>query len=195
MNQLNNSASAIITVDAGAYLVRTMTADDASERWAAWFSDPHVMLTLNSPNIKWSKDKVTKYIEQFDQKSNLLLGIFAKQPETLVGIFTIKINHATQQGLITLLIGESEYRHKGALSAVRIPLFDYLFGALRLKMLLASALATNNIVIDSMLKRGWKLDQTLKNHIKSNSDDTMLDLCLFSLTRESWRAWRKANRA
>ena len=78
MHQLNNSAPEAITVDAGAYLVRTMTPDDASERWAAWFSDPHVMLTLNSPNIKWSKDKVTKYIEQFDQKSNLLLGIFRK---------------------------------------------------------------------------------------------------------------------
>ena len=153
------------------------------------------MFTLNSPNIKWSKDTVIKYIDQFDQKSNLLLGIFAKQPETLVGIFTIKINHATRQGLITTLIGESEYRNKGAISAVRVPLYDYLFGALRLKMLLASVLARNNILINSMLKRGWKLDQTLKNHIKSNSDDTMLDLCLFSMTRDSWRAWRKANRA
>jgi RimJ/RimL family protein N-acetyltransferase len=195
MHQLSNSAPEVITVDAGTYLVRTMTADDASERWATWFSDPHVMFTLNSPNTKWSKDTVIKYIDQFDQRSNLLLGIFAKQPETLVGIFTIKINHATRQGLITVLIGESEYRNKGAFSAVRVPLYDYLFVALRLKMLLASVLARNNIVIDSMLKKGWKLDQALKNNIKSNSVDAMLDLCLFSLTRDSWRAWRKANRA
>jgi RimJ/RimL family protein N-acetyltransferase len=195
MRQLNNSVPEAITVDAGEYLVRTVTADDASERWATWFSDPHVMSTLNSPSIKWSKDAVIKYIDQFDQKSNLLLGIFAKQQETLVGIFTIKINHATRQGLITVLIGESEYRNKGAFSSVRVPLYDYLFGTLRLKMLLASVLARNKIVIDSMLKKGWKLDQALKNHIKSNSVDAMLDLWLFSLTRDSWRAWRKANRA
>jgi len=195
MHKHSNSAPEVMTVDAGAYLVRTITTDDASERWATWFSDPHVMFTLNSPNTKWSKDTVTKYINQFDQRSNLLLGIFAKQQETLVGIFTVKINHATRQGLITSLIGESQYRNKGVYSVVRVPLFDYLFGTLRLKMLLASALPRNNILINSMLKRGWKLDQTLKNHIKSNSDGTMLDLCLFSLTRESWRAWRKPNRA
>lgn len=61
-------------------------------------------------------------------------------------------------------------------------------------MILATALTRNDILMKAMLKHGWKLDQTLKNHVKSNSDGTMLDLCLFSLTRDAHRAWKKANR-
>jgi RimJ/RimL family protein N-acetyltransferase len=183
-----------IALAVGPYLLRTLTADDATDRCATWFSDPYVRYMINSPAKEWTKDAVVKYINQFDQASKILLGIFDAQQQLLVGFLTAKINRATRQGLITTLVGESAYRYKGVLSAVRIPFYDYLFDTLRLKMLLASVLPRNAIHIEAMLKHGWKLDQTLKNHVKSNADGTMLDLCLFSLTRDAHRAWKKANR-
>ena len=197
MQALQNSTNSkkIIRISTDRYLIRSIEVDDVSDRWASWFSDAHVMYMLNSPSTNWNKTTVIKYIKQFDQISNLLLGIFEKQSNTLVGIFTVRINHQTRQDLITLLIGEADYRNKGVLTDVRVPFYDYMFNTLGLKMLLASALARNNIVVETMLKRGWKLDQTLKNHSKSNSDGTMLDLCLFSLSRDSWLAWKKANPA
>lgn len=183
-----------ISLAVGPYLLRTLTADDATDRCATWFSDPYVRYMINSPAKEWTKDTIVKYIKQFDQKSNLLFGIFATEEKLLIGMLTAKINWTTRQALMTSLVGEASYRNRGVLSAARVALYDYLFDTLRLKMILASVLPRNAILIEAMLKHGWKLDQTLKNHVKSNADGTMLDLCLFSLTRDAHRAWKKANR-
>jgi RimJ/RimL family protein N-acetyltransferase len=58
-------------------------------------------------------------------------------------------------------------------------------------MMLASALSKNKIIIATMLNHGWVLDKTMRNHTKSNSDGSMLDLCLFSYTREAWLSWKQ----
>lgn len=194
VQELANSAPLSIAIAAGPYLLRPLIAADASDRWAVWLTDPHVCHMLNSPGTAWTKEAAAKYIRGFDQATNILLGIFATEQNLLVGILTVKINPKTRQALITLLVGEPAYRDKKVWSTVRVPVMDYLFDTLRLKMILASALKHNNIIIESMLKRGWKLDQTLKNHIKSNADGGMLDLCLFSLTRDAYRAWKKTRR-
>jgi RimJ/RimL family protein N-acetyltransferase len=184
-----------IVLPAGPYVLRTMSAADTTDRWATWFSDPHVRYMLNSPATQWTREEVAKYINGFNQTSNLLFGIFESQRGLLVGILTAKINRATRQALIAMVVGEPGYRHMGGvLSAVCVPFFDYLFDTLNMRMLLASALKRNGIIIKSMLKRGWKLDQTLENHVRSNADGTMLDLCLLSLSRDAYRAWKK-NRA
>lgn len=183
-----------ISLVVGPYLLRTLTAEDATDQWATWFSDPYVTYMINSPAKEWTKDAVVKYINQFDQESKILLGVFDVEQQLLIGFVTAKINRATRQALITTLIGEAGYRHKGVLSAVRIPFYDYLFDTLRIKMLLASVLPRNATHIESMLRHGWILDQTLKNNVRSNADGAMLDLCLFSLTRDAYRAWKKANR-
>jgi RimJ/RimL family protein N-acetyltransferase len=196
MSGLPNSATKLdIALGTEKYLVRTLTPGDASESWESWFADPQVPYMLNAPETRWDRDTVIKYINQFDQRTDVLLGILVREPETLIGIVTLKINYRTRQTLINVLIGDAEYRNKGVLADIHFPLYDYLFDKLRMKMLLASALARNNNVIDWMLKRGWKHDATLPRQVKSNLDDTMLDLCLFSLTREPYRAWKKASRA
>jgi RimJ/RimL family protein N-acetyltransferase len=179
-------------IQCGEYLLRTIKEDDASDRWASWMSDPEAMYLLNSPVRRWSKSDVVKYIRQFDQRSNLLFGIFEKQSGAHIGIYTIKANYSSSQGLINLLIGEPAYRNHGVLSAVRKGLAEYFFETLGLKTMMATALSRNKIIIDTLLKAGWKLDQTLKQHVKSHADGTMLDLCLLSLSRDTWRARNKA---
>ena len=183
----------IISIRADRYLIRTLNADDASDRWAVWFSDPQILYMLNAPAMKWDKGVAVKYINQFDQISHLILGFFEKQNETLVGVITVRINAVTGQGLINFLIGEADYRNKGVWSDIFVPFFDYMFDALGLKMMLMSALTRNDIVIKLMLKRGWKIDQAMKGHVKSSAGGANLDLCLLSLSRNSWRAWKKAN--
>lgn len=180
-----------IKIDSGKYFVRTLTTEDASDRLAAWFSDPVIHYTLNAPAKIWSNDDVVNYIQGFNQISKLLLGIFQKDSNVPLGIFTILINPQTSQGLINILIGETDYRNKGIRSGgvlvdIAVPFYDYLFQSLGLTEMLASTLARNKIIINMLLNHGWKLDQTLKDHQKSNSDGSMLDVCLFSLTRNSW---------
>jgi RimJ/RimL family protein N-acetyltransferase len=180
-----------VRIHSGEYLMRTIKEEDASDRWASWMSDPDAMYLLNSPAKPWSKADVVDYIRQFDQRLELLIGIFDKQSRTHIGVYTIKANYAESCGLINLLIGEPAYRNHGVLSAVRKGLAEYFFETLGLQTMMATALARNKVIVDTLLKAGWRLDQTLKQHVKSQADGAMLDLCLLSLSRETWRARNK----
>jgi RimJ/RimL family protein N-acetyltransferase len=185
----------IVRIHSKKYLVRSITADDASDRWARWMSDPETMHMLNMPARSWKKSDVINYIKTFDQRSNLLLGIFEKQSRAHVGILTINIDYTLSQFLVNLLIGEPEYRNQGVTSDITVPFRDYFFETLGLNMMMASVLARNSVIIHYLLGTGWRLDQTLPRSVKSSTDGAMLDACLFSLSRDSWRAWKTRNPA
>jgi len=180
-----------IRIQSEKYLIRTIGVDDASDRWANWMSDPEAVHMLNMPARSWEKNDVINYIKTFDQRSSLLLGIFEKQGGTHIGIFTVDINYALGQFLVNLLIGEPDYRNKHVTSSLTMPFREYFFEALGLNVAMASVLARNTPIIHYLLKNGWSLDQTVKHGARSNADGTMLDVCLFSLSRDAWRAWKK----
>jgi RimJ/RimL family protein N-acetyltransferase len=182
----------IVRIHSDKYLVRTIAADDASDRWASWMGDPDAVHMLNLPARNWTKADVVRYIKTFDQRSGLLLGIFEKSSGAHIGILTVDINPATGQFLVNMLIGEPGYRRQGVTWEITVPFRDYFFETLGLKVALASVLARNTPITEYLLKTGWKLDQTLARSAKSNQDGGMLDLCLFSLSREAWRAWKKS---
>ena len=177
------------------YLVRSLGTDDASDRWAQWMSEPELAQALNLPERRWSKADVAIYIEGFDQRTVLLLGIFDKSSGTHIGIFTVDINPATGQFISNMLIGEPEYRHIGVMMSLTVPYRDYFFETLGLKVALGSVLARNTAVIEYLRKTGWQLDRTIKGGAKSRRGGEPLDICLFSQSREAWRAWKKARAA
>jgi RimJ/RimL family protein N-acetyltransferase len=182
-----------VRIDCGKYLIRTIKADDASDRWASWMSDPEVMTMLNAAARTLKKSEIDSYIKEFDQRSHLLLGIFEKASGLHLGIFRIDVDHRSGRFLVFMVIGEAEFRHKGITNAITVPFRDYFFETLGLNTMMATALAHNHAIIHYLLKSGWTLDQKLERHVKSRSDGTMLDMCFFSITRDAWRAWKKAN--
>jgi RimJ/RimL family protein N-acetyltransferase len=177
------------------YLIRTIEPDDASDRWANWMSDPEATHMLNMAARSWKKADVVDYIKTFDQRSHLLLGIFEKQSGTHIGIFTVDINYGLGHFLVNLLIGEPAYRNKHVTTSIAVPFREYFFETLGLNAAMASVLSRNAAMIHYLLKNGWQLDQTLKQGAKSNADGAMLDVSLFSLSREAWREWKKKNLA
>ena len=182
----------IVRIHSEHYLVRTIAADDASDRWAGWMGDPEAIHMLNLPARPWTKADVVAYIKTFDQRGVLLLGIFEKASGAHIGILTVDINRVTGQFLVNMLIGEPAYRRQGVTREITVPFRDYFFETLGLRVALASVLARNVPITEYLLKTGWKRDQTLARAAKSNQDGGMLDLCLFSLSREAWREWKKS---
>ena len=116
-----------VRIDAGDYLIRTVTVDDASDRWGAWMADLEVTSMLNAPARSMSKEEVTKYINTFDQRSDLLWGIFYRRTGVHIGFFTVNADYARSQGIVNLLIGEAEYRNRGVLSVIRRYFAEYFF--------------------------------------------------------------------
>jgi len=181
-----------VRIESDEYLIRTLTTDDASDRWAGWMSDPEVIHMLNAAPLKMTRSDIINYIKNFDQRSDLLLGIFEKRKGMHIGFFTINADYKLSQGVVNLLIGDPAYRHQGVLSVVRRQFAEYFFETIGLKTMMATALKRNQIILDTLLKAGWILNRTLNQHVKSHSDGTMLDLCLLSLSRDTWRQRNKA---
>jgi RimJ/RimL family protein N-acetyltransferase len=191
----SSSRKKSVSIDCGKYLIRSINVDDASDRWASWMTDPEALYMLNAPARNLKKTDLIDYINRFDQKSRLLLGVFEQKTGSHIGILTIDIDHADGRFLVNLLIGEPEYRNKGVTNDITVPFRDYFFETLGLNKIMATALARNHVIIHYLVKTGWKLEKTLERHVKSHADGTMLDLCFFSQSRDDWRAWKQANLA
>jgi RimJ/RimL family protein N-acetyltransferase len=182
-----------VWLDCGEYILRTITTEDATDRWALWMEDPEATHMLNAPPRAMTRDELVAYIKGFDQRTRILIGIFEKASGLLLGFLRNDVNFETGQFLVSMIIGEPEYRNSGVTNAVTVPFRDYFFGTLGMKVMLATALAHNRPIIHYLYSTGWTLDRTIERHIKSNSDDRMLDQCFFSQTREAWHAWKKAH--
>jgi RimJ/RimL family protein N-acetyltransferase len=183
----------IVWVDCDKYVLRTLKSSDASDRWASWMADPGNLRLLNAAPRAMTRNDIATYIRQFDQRSHLLLGIFEKQSSLHIGFFRIDIDHALNGCLGFLMIGEQKYRHWSVTRDLRVPFQDFIFETLGLNLMLGTVLASNRPMLRYLLKSGWTLDKTAARHVKSHADDTMQDLCFVSLSREAWRAWKKAN--
>jgi RimJ/RimL family protein N-acetyltransferase len=181
-----------VWLDCGQYVLRTITVDDATDRWAGWMADAEASYMLNAPPTAMIKSDIVAYIKSFDQRTHILIGIFEKATGLLLGFLRNDVDFATGRFLVSMIIGEPEYRHSGVTNAVTVPFRDYFFETLGLQVMMATALAHNRPIIHYLYSTGWTLDRTMERNVKSNSDDRMLDLCFFSQTREAWRAWKKA---
>jgi RimJ/RimL family protein N-acetyltransferase len=189
----NIAPGAPIFIDAPKCYMRSLTEADASARWATWLDQPEVQEALNLPARKNTKANIIAYIRKFDNDTNLLLGIFDKGDDLMVGIITVSIDRAQRTYLANTFIGEADRRHKGFMLDLTPPFRDYFFDVRGLDRMLATALATNTAIRNYLHKTGWTLDKTLKAHTKSHVDGSMLDLCCYSITRAAWHAWRAAN--
>jgi RimJ/RimL family protein N-acetyltransferase len=173
--------------------VRALTADDVSERFVAWFTQDEVRSALNLSAQGRTKPEMVAYVRSFDQDARLLLGIFDKANGLLVGFFTVQIERRIGRYLVNTVVGEAAYRTKGLMLEITLPFREHFFETLGLKVMTATALATNAAIIGYLEKTGWTRNQTLKGHSKSHSDGAMIDLHLYSITREAWQAWKVAH--
>lgn len=182
-----------VYLESDKYLVRNATSADASDRWGSWMADPEVSSMLNAPAKALSKSEVASYIGSFDQRTHLLLGIFEKESGKTLGFFRIDIDERLGRFLVSMMVGEPDYRHKGIMNELTVPFRDYFFDTLGLKMMLGTVLSHNQPVIDYLFKTGLNLDKKIERHVKSRTNDSMLDMCYFSQTADSWHAWKRAN--
>jgi RimJ/RimL family protein N-acetyltransferase len=182
-----------VSIDCGKYILRTVSVEDATERWAHWMEDVEASEMLNAARKAMTKEDLIAYIKGFDQRTRILIGIFDKKSGLLLGFLRNDVNFETGQFLVSMIIGEPEYRNSGVTNAVTVPFRDYFFEELGMNVMLATALAHNKPIIHYLYATGWTLDRTVERHIKSHSDDRMFDLCFFSQTKEAWRAWKRAN--
>src|SRR6266702_4176909 len=117
----------MVRFQSGKYSVRTIRREDASDRWASWLSDPWAMHVLNSPRRSLQKSDIIDYIKRFDQRIHCLVGIFERGTRTHIGIIRFDIDYVASESVVSVIIGEPEYRNKGVQADVFMSMLDYLF--------------------------------------------------------------------
>jgi RimJ/RimL family protein N-acetyltransferase len=173
----------------GRYFLRTVKREDASDRWAGWLSDPWTVHVLNSAPRAFTKKDVAEYIKQFDQRSRLLLGIFEMGTRLHVGFVRIDLDKSGD-ALVNAVIGEATHRNRGANTDVFVALLDFLFDTVGVNRVRASVLLRNDVTLAYLLKLGWQKDETPGATVRSVADDSPLETCMVSWTREGYQAYR-----
>lgn len=196
MSQAIRAEPAPITfhIETPNYVVRFLTPEDATTRVASWFNQPEVREGINmSGNEPMTLDRLAQWISGFDRHTNGITGRFRKSDGLLVAISNVQINWEIRRFLIKLVVGEPSVRHTGSTLEVMVPSFDLCFDDLDLRVMTATALATNKPVNLLLEKVGATLDKVLPRHTRSHKDGSLVDLNLYSLKRDAWRKWKLEN--
>jgi len=182
-----------INVQTRNFYMRPVTLADASDRWASWFDQQEVREALNMKPGSKTKAEIEKYIRSFDQRNNILVGMFDRSNDLLVGFIDVEINWQIGRYLANMVVGEPDYRHRGVTLEISPGFRTYFFENVGLRVMTASCLSTNKPIQNYLTKTGWTLNQVLRNHTRSNVGGAPVDLQLWSITREAWAEWKRAN--
>ena len=123
----------------------------------------------------------------------MLLGIFDKRNYLLIGFLDIDIDWKIGRYFVNMVVGEEGYRNCGVAIGISPAFRTYFFDKMGLKVMTATALATNGAIAAYLNETGWTLNQVLKGRVRSHADGSTVDLHLYSLTREAWETWKAAN--
>jgi len=169
------------------FLVRSLTAGDASERWCAWSADPDIMGPLNQAAIRMTKEQLVRYIAQHDNDRAYLIGIFTKAMNQYIGFFMIETNKLHATASFNLVIGDKTYWGKGVVNEVRAALLDEFFERRDIEKACGIPLARNFPAVFNYKAQSWKLEGVLRGQCKSITDGARLDQYQFGMLREAWR--------
>ncbi len=102
------------------FMLRELTADDATERYLNWFDDSDTKkFIVASSSTKNLSDLKQFIIERTGREDILFLGIFKKNSGLHIGNIKYEpVNSHLGYAIMGIMIGDSEFRGKGVASEV-----------------------------------------------------------------------------
>lgn len=132
-----------VRLEAGDYLLRSMTADDASLEVLDWFNDSVMLRGLNVDGLAFTIESFRAFIARFDNDKNYIIGIFLNNTDCMVGFYTVEVNKKHRSGTLTSGIGDHALHGRGVLRQTIEVLLDEFFENRGIQKLSARVLARN----------------------------------------------------
>lgn len=174
----------------GGFLARTLTPSDANETYLSWIADPELMGALNMPGRKLTLADLREHINQFDQRTTMLVGIFEDGlPAKLIGIFVLTLNLEHRLMRISGFIGEPRPQ-RGFIAFVK-SVFNYLFEIRGVEKIGAQVAITNKSAIAACWALGMRKEGLLKGEIRKFDGSARIDQISYGLLKDDWRTMRK----
>lgn len=169
------------------YLVRPLTKGDVSVAWGSWLLDPTTAQLLNTPSRKLSRRELEAYVEQFDNRDKIILGIFHRPSGTHIGIVTLIVSQGGHDVLANIIIGDDNFRSVGGmveLKAIRTAIHNDFLITKGFRSAFASVVAHNTRMIAYLKLSGW--DLVRRTMSRPSATGEMVELLLFRLTQANY---------
>ncbi len=176
------------------FALRSLTPNDASERWINWLKDPEVMGPLNAPIRAWATQQLKAHIASADNNQRYLVGIFDLAGQVQIGFFMIEVEPFHRRAVFNVVIGEKSWWGKGVINETRGALLDEFFNNRGIEKAAGMPLARNFPAVFNYKAQGWHHEGTLRGHCISTSGGPRLDQYQFGLTKDEWLQ-RRSERA
>ena len=166
--------------------LRSLTPNDASERWVSWLKDPEVMGPLNAPIRPVATNQLQAHIASADNYRRYLVGIFDLADQGQIGFFMIDVEPFHRRAVFNIVIGEKSWWGKGVTNEARGALLDEFFNNRGIEKAVGMPLARNFPAVFNYKAQGWHHEGTLRGHCISTSGGPRLDQYQFGLTKDEW---------
>lgn len=145
--------------------LRSLSEDEASERYAGWLADPVVNQFMESRHQVWSVDSLKKYVNENNSASDTyLLGIFNDQDSHIGNIKLGPIHPIHQVAYLSLFIGEKSSWGKGIATDAISLMCRFGFEKCNLYKISAGMYMKNTGSLQAFLKAGFQLEGIFKSH-------------------------------
>lgn len=144
-----------ILVGARVFL-RVLTGEDATEDYSRWLSDPQVnhFLATKSATISELKQYI---IAKNERDDCVLLGIFLRDTETMVGTIKLEYIHdARHTADIAIMVGDRSQAGKGLGGEAMQTLIDFAFSDLGLSEITLGVVVQNVGAVRAYEKLGFR---------------------------------------
>lgn len=188
---MNWQAGEPLSLETERFILRSLTADDATDTYVSWWNDAEVQKGLNFPPRGWDRQRAIQHINQFDNRTGFHLGIFCKDTGRIIGFFAAFPNPNTKVARTNIVIGEKDYWGKRVVQEVRGRMLSFLFETLAMEKVKGEIHGRNYASIFNYKAMGFTHEGVLRNEVPQ-FDGGRADIYLFGLLREEWEKQQQA---
>lgn len=182
---------ALLALESEHFTLRSLTSEDARLDWGNWLADPATAAAVNAvPRLLTPAERET-YVAGMDNQTSYLLGVFEKSTGTLVGIWTIYVDPARREFLLSVMMAPLYGRNQGALTETREPIYRHFFHVLGMEAARISVMASNTHVLERLKRQPWTLEH--RSHTRAaGTREALAEVCHFRMTKTAWEEFHRA---
>lgn len=179
-----------VLLDTARFIVRSMTPEDINERYLAWLGDPEITATLNVAPRNMTRAQMVEYVRKFDNKASFHFGVFTREGNRLIGIYSVYCDFKDRLAQTNVVIGEKEFWGKKVVIETRAAIIDFLFDRMNMEKIWGRPIARNMPAIFNYKAQGFRCEGVLHKHLRDPSGKR-IDQIMFGLLRDEWRGRRR----
>ncbi len=173
-----------IQLETDRFLLRPLDPADVTGRLIRWLHDDELLRYVELPE-RPSVNDFLRFMRQFDNVTNFLLGIFDKSDERLLGFYQVHTEPELGRASTEVMIGDRRHWGTNAVFETRTRLLDYLFDTLGLYRVYGTVHARNLPALFNYKALGFTCEGILRGHAIT-SDQDHADVYFFGMLRDEW---------